>query len=236
MSRWARDKPVPPAEEVGHLVDALARESARGTRARAARVDRISSRLAGLAEEALPVLLERLDTLGDAGSVALARIGPGAFPGLVEELGSPLPARRRLAARALGLSGLAAAVVPLRRALDDGDATVRDAAWRGLETLGRTWTRRLRDGSQRDLAMDVLADIGAPAVWPLAHMLRDRQLGLFAAKTLGRIGEPAVQPALLVLTHARRSPERDAWDSAFACAAAALADIGGPALDPSRPC
>ena len=233
MSPFARDKVLPAAQEVDGLVDALAREAARGARARKPRVDRISARLALLSEKALPAVRGRLEDLGEPGCVVLARMGPLAVPGLVADLRSPSDARRRLAARALGLSGSAAAVAPLRAALDDEDPAVGRAAEFGLETLARTWARALRDGSLRDQAMAVLTAIGAPAVWPLAHLLRDRDLGLFAAKTLGQIGEPAVRPALLVLVHARRSPEREASDPAFVFAASALAFIGAPALEPA---
>ena len=92
--------------------------------------------------------------------------------------------------------------------------------------------RRLRDGHVRDEAARALAALGEQAVWPLAHVLHDRYVGLFAARILGQIGEPAVPAVLLVLAQARRSPDCADWDPAFAHATVALAEVGAPALGP----
>ncbi len=124
----------------------------------------------------------------------------------------------------LAALGDAAASVPIEHLDAFGEA--------GSSTLARTLVRRLRDGHRRDEAMDALSAIGERAVWPLAHVLHDRHIGLFAARVLAQIGEPAVPAVLLVLTQARRSPDCEDWDPAAANATTALAGIGAPALGP----
>lgn len=78
--------------------------------------------------------------------------------------------------------------------------------------------------------MLTLERIGEPAAWVVADVLRDRSLGLFAAKVLGRIGAAAVEPTLVVFNESRRGVLRDG-DPVFTYAATALADIGAPAID-----
>lgn len=231
MGPWIGNTPSGSTDEADRLVAVLARRRGRRGSAKASTAGRISDELVAMGDAAVPALVKRLDVLGDAGCAALARIGPRAFPALVEQLRVGSARRRCLAARALELTAFAAAVSPLRYALLDRDPAVRAAAQHALEGLAKTWVRRLREGDRRDEAVRVLTAVGEPAVWPLAHVLHDRYVGLFAARILGQIGEPAVRATLLVLAQARRSPGHEDWAPAFANATLALADIGAPALD-----
>lgn len=219
------------AARADRLVEELARRSHRRSQTQRTATGLLSDELVAMGGVAVPALIRRLDALGEAGCAVLARIGPRAFPALVEQLQAGSVRHRRFAARALELTGFAAAVDPLRRALVDPEPDVRLAARRALEGLARTWVRRLRDGDRRDEAVRALTSLREQAVWPLAHVLHDRYIGLFAARILGQIGEPAVPATLLVFAQARRSPDCEAWDPASANAAVALVAIGAPALD-----
>lgn len=230
MSSWIWRAPPGPAERVEQLLGLLARQRARGAGRRTPTIDRVSDELAALGEAAVPALLERLEAVGNPACVALARIGEPALPGVIAALTSGSRERRVLLLRTLGLSGLAGAVAPLHEALDDSDPDVRAAARHALERQAKIWTRRLRDGSRRDEAMRILAALGEPAAWPVAELLRDVRLGLFAAQVLGQIGAPAVTPVILVLVEARRSLTTDG-EPVFSYAASALAGIGAPAVD-----
>jgi len=88
---------------------------------------------------------------------------------------------RVAAARALGEMGDAQAVAPLLQALNDKDSKIRIAA---AGALGE-----IRDGR---------------AVESLIHLLGHFKLGEPAAMALGKIGEPAVGPLILVLKHDNR--------------------------------
>lgn len=220
---------VEPAER---LAADLARRAHRRSATQKSMAARLGDELVALGDEAVPVLIEHLDALGEAGCATLARMGPGVVPVVAQQLESGPSRRRLLAARALELTGSVAAVAPLRTATFDRDPAVRETAGTALDGLARTLVRRLRDGHRRDEAMAALASMGERAVWPLAHVLHDRYIGLFAARVLSQIGEPTVPAALLVLAQARRSPDCEDWDPAAANATAALADIGAPALGP----
>ena len=194
-------------------------------------IARIGARLAALGEIAVLPLLEDLDTLGDPGAVALAAIGRPALPATVRALEDAPPRRRVLLLRALGMTGLAEAVEPLRASLADDDADVRRAAERALARLAKTFARALSDGTARERAMLVLEQIGAAAAWPVGEALRDTRRGLTAARVLGRLGAPAVAPALTVFVQSGRSLS-PTGDPAATYAGEALAQIGEPALAP----
>jgi len=232
MGPWIRNSPSGSEEQVDRLVAELARRSHRHSATQKSAAGRLSDELVAMGDDAVPALIKRLDALGEAGSSTLARIGPRAFPALVERLQAGPSRQRCLAARALELSGFAAAAEPLKYASLDRDPAVREAARKALDGLARTWVKRLRDGHRRDQAVRALTSIGESAVWPLAYVLHDRYIGLFAARILGQIGEPAVPAVLLVLGQARRSPDCEDWDPAFANATVALAGIGASALGP----
>jgi HEAT repeat protein len=219
------------AAQVERLVTTLRRGGRRGS-ARAAAAERARDELVAMGGEAVPALVESLETIGEPAAIALGRIGPPALPALSAALGSGTVERRRLAARALEVSGLPEGVFVLRETLSDPEPGVRRAARTALEGLARVWTRRLSDGVQRDAAMHALAAAGESAVWALAHVLHDRLVGIFAARVLSEIGEDAVRPVLLVFVQACRDPGHGRWDTSFSCAASALADIGAAALDP----
>ncbi len=132
------------------LTEELARRSRRRSLEQKSHAGRISDDLVAMGGEAVPALIGRLDSLGEIGCTTLARIGPTAFSALVEALRAG-PARRRcLAARALELTGVAAAAGPLRCASFDRDPVVREAARHALDGLARTWvtapSRRPRAG------------------------------------------------------------------------------------------
>ena len=128
------------------------------------------------------------------------------------------------------MSGLAEAVAPLRAQLTAADAEVRRAAEHALERLAKGFVRALGDGAQREEAMIVLERIGGPAAWAVGDALRDPYRGLVAARVMGRIGEPAVEPALTVFLQSGRSLAPHG-DPAATYAGEALAQIGAPALD-----
>lgn len=220
---------VDPAER---LAAELSRRAHRRSATQKSAAARLSDELVALGDDAVPVLIDHLDALGEAGCATLARMGPGVIPVLAQQLERGPSRQRSLAAHALEMTGSVAVVEPLRKASIDRDPAVRDAAQAALDGLARTLVRRLRDGHRRDETMRALANIGDRAVWPLAHMLHDRYIGVFAARVLAQIGEPAVPAVLLVFAQARRSPDSEHWDPAAANATTALAGIGAPALDP----
>jgi HEAT repeat protein len=147
-----------------------------------------------------------------AAASALLRIKPdgsSALAILEKGLTSADAPTRRLAARAAGLAGSAAApLVPkLAALLKDADLLVRRAALQAIGTLGPS------------------AAAAAPAV---AELLAQRETAIDAADTLGWIG-PASRPALkeiAKLLSAESKGER--W-----AAVRAMAQIGGPDATPA---
>jgi HEAT repeat protein len=140
--------------------------------------------------------------------------GPGARPAvpiLVRSLGDLAPEVRRAAAWRLGSIGLAAeaALVDLRRAIEDKEGMVRDAASeaiRRIESRVKNFRTRLLPGAIEDLAnpdpkvrrgaAETLGDFGphsAPAVPALIRGLddRDASVRLASARALGVIGTAA---------------------------------------------
>jgi len=218
--------------EVERLLRQLRRRPRRGVRrSPAVSLARIGAQLAGFGEAAVAPLLAELDELGDPGAVALAAVGRPALAAIVRDLEGAPPRRRALLIHALGMSGLAEAVGPLRAQLATADADARRAAGLALERLAKGFVRDLGDGARREQAMLVLERIGAPAAWPVGDALRDPRRGLVAARVMGRIGEVAVDPAMTVLLQSGRSLAPHG-DPAAVYAAEALAQIGEPALDP----
>ncbi|MBN2204848.1 MAG: hypothetical protein JW767_07485 [Thermoleophilia bacterium] len=210
----------------------LRRRPRRGVRrSPSASLAHVGAQLAGFGEAAVAPLLAQLDELGDPGAVALAAVGRPALPAIVRELEGAPPRRRALLIHALGMSGLAEAVAPLRAQLANADADTRRAAGLALERLAKGFVRDLGDGTRREQAMLVLERIGAPAAWPVGDALRDPRRGLVAARVMGRIGAAAVEPAMTVFLQSGRSLAPHG-DPAATYAAEALAQIGEPALDP----
>jgi len=230
LGRPTKQIDAPP--EVERLLRQLRRRPRGGVgRPPAVSLARIGAQLAGFGEAAVAPLLAELDELGDRGAVALAAVGRPAIPAIVRDLEGAPPRRRALLIHALGMSGLAEAVGPLRTQLATADADARRAAGLALERLAKGFVRDLGDGARREPAMLVLERIGAPAAWPVGDALRDPRRGLVAARVMGRIGEAAVDPAMTVLLQSGRSLAPHG-DPAAVYAAEALAQIGEPALDP----
>lgn len=230
LGRPTREIQTPP--EVERLLRQLHRRRRRRVRrSPAASLTHVGAQLAGFGEAGVAPLLAELDELGDPGAVALAAIGRPALPAIVRELEGAPPRRRALLIHALGMSGLAEAVAPLRAQLAAADADARHAAGLALERLAKGFVRALGDGARREEAMLVLERIGAPAAWPVADALRDPHRGLVAARVMGRIGEAAVAPAMTVFLQSGRSLTPHG-DPAATYTAEALAQIGEPALDP----
>ncbi len=226
-----RRSDVARVRDVPTLIAVLRDQRRGGARRRSQSIEQVSAELAGWGGEAVAPLLAHLDEIGTPACVALAHIGPPAVVPVTGELASGSTERRRLLVRTLGLMGSGETVAPLRAALSDADPEVARAAWLALERHAKINVRRLASGGERDAAMQTLETIGEPAVWPLANLLRDPRLGLFAARVLGRIGAAAVEPVMIVFLESLRGAS---WDDrpSFSYAAAALKDIGRPALDP----
>jgi HEAT repeat protein len=218
--------------EVERLLRQLRRRPRSGVRrSPAVSLTYVGAQLAEFGEAAVAPLLAELDELGDPGAVALAAVGRPALPAIVNDLEGAPPRRRALLIHALGMSGLAEAVDPLRAQLAAADADDRRAAGLALERLAKGFVRALGDGARREEAMLVLERIGAPAAWPVGDALRDPRRGLVAARVLGTIGGAAVEPAMTVFLQSGRSLTPHG-DPAATYAAEALAQIGEPALDP----
>jgi HEAT repeat protein len=229
LGRPTRETQAPP--EVERLLRQLRRRPRRGVRSPAGSLTHVGAQLAGYGEAAVEPLLAELDELGDPGAVALAALGRPALPAIARELAGAPPRRRALLLHALGMSGLAEAVAPLRAQLTAADPETRRAAGLALERLAKGFVRALGDGARREQAMLVLERIGAPAAWPVADALRDPRRGLVAARVMGRIGAAAVEPAMTVFLQSGHSLTAHG-DPAATYAAEALAQIGAPALDP----
>jgi HEAT repeat protein len=231
FGRSSKADPAPVDTDVERLLQQLRRRPRGGLR-RASRVPLalIGARLATVGEAAVAPLLAELDELGDRGAIALAAIGRPALPGIVRALEDAPPRRRVLLVRALGMSGLAEAVVPLRAQVASPDADVRRGAGHALERLAKAFVRALGDGAERERAMVVLEEIGDPAAWPVGDALRDPRRGLVAARVMGRIGAAAVEPAVTVFLQSGRSLAPHG-DPAATYAGEALAQIGEPSLD-----
>ncbi|MEE4274304.1 MAG: HEAT repeat domain-containing protein [Thermoleophilia bacterium] len=230
LGRPTRETQAPP--EVERLLRQLRRRPRSGfRRSPAVSLTSVGAQLAGLGEAAVAPLLAELDELGDPGAVALAAIGRPALTAIARDLEGAPPRRRALLIHALGMSGLAEAVAPLRAQLAAADADARRAAGSALERLAKGFVRALGDGARREQAMLVLERIGAPAAWAVGDALRDPRRGLVAARVMGGIGEAAVEPAMTVFLQGGRSLTPHG-DPAATYAAEALAQIGEPALDP----
>lgn len=225
-----RRSDVPVRRDVQTLVAVLRAQRRGGARRRSQTIEQVSDELAEWGGEAVGPLLEQLDHIGTPACVALARIGVPAIAPMTDQLARGHTEHRRLLVRALGLMGSAETVVPVRSALSDPDPEVARAARLALERHAKINVRRLASGGERDEAMRVLEAIGEPAVWPLANVLRDPRLGLFAARVLGHIGAAAVEPVMVVFVESARGAS---WDErpSFSYATAALKGIGAPALD-----
>ena len=122
----------------------------------------------------------------------------------------------------------APAVDALIAALKGGDQDVRKYAARALVKIGDaravdTLISRLKDEDQgvRRYAVEALGHVGAAAVGPLIAALQDRDMSKYAARALGRIGDPrSVEP--LMAAFKDQSVRRYATE--------ALVEIGAPAV------
>ncbi len=132
---------------------------------------------------------------------ALVAIGaPGVGP-LMAAFGAGDRDTRKDAARTLGRIGDARAVEPLVAALRDRDQAIRRSA------------------------TDALVKIGTPAVDSLIAAFKDPDVRKYAARALGRIGDPRALPPLSVGLKDERGAVRLA-------AAEGLVHIGAPAVEP----
>jgi hypothetical protein len=153
---------------------------------------------------------------------------------LVRLLGDRVGEVRSVAARALGRTGDAAAVVPLLAAVTAAPGLPPGVAGMALLDLGTAALPALRDALETDLtvsrvlAADLLGLHGDPsATGRLAALVVDGRdepdVRRAAARALGRIGMPTATPAL-------GAALLDCRDATLQCAAAeALGRIGDPA-------
>ena len=175
---------------------------------------------------------------------------PGARPAvpiLVRSLGDLAPEVRRAAAWRLGLIGLDAevALIDLRRAIEDKEGTVRDAASeavRRIESKANDFRTKLLPGALEDLASadpdvrrgaaEILGGFGphsAPAVPALIRGLddRDASVRLASAHALGLIGT-AARDALPALVAREADPDERVRRSAKAASHAIRGEAAGP--------
>ncbi len=123
------------------------------------------------------------------------------------------------------------AVAPLMRAaLADTDASVRAHASHALAYGGRAAADALfaglLDGADHDRTVELLSDIGGPAVDGLAEALASDEPAVRWA-AVGALEDLATQQATLALIGALHHPD----DEVRHCAVSALGHIGAPAID-----
>ena len=188
-------------------------------------------------------VLALLQALGDphdgvriAAGGSLSKLGTNVLPLVIRELESGTPARRRAAARAVGIvrTDRASALPGLLKMARDPDSACRLA---GIEALGgqglpndrmiEAFSNALTDSvpEVRLAAVFALVQLrgrAAPAVPNLTARLSDPSapVRLWAARTLGGIGSPA-RPAVGALTGLAADPDA----SVQAAAGQALASI-----------
>jgi HEAT repeat protein len=140
---------------------------------------------------------------------ALVKIGgPAVEPLIAASIDQDV---RKYAARALGRIGDPRAVEPLSAALEDQNGDVRIAAAEALGHIGAPAVEPLmaafkRQGVRR-WATEALVKMGGPAVEPLiaAFIDGDQDVRKYAARALGRIGDPRARKLLRV---ARSDPDQ----------------------------
>jgi HEAT repeat protein len=170
-----------------------------------------------------------------------------AVPILVRSLGDLVPEVRRAAASRLGSIGLdaEAALTDLRRAIEDKEEIVRDAAFeavRRIESTANDFRTNLLPGAIEDLASpdpdvrrgaaEILGGFGphsAPAVPALIRGLDDRDatVRLASADALGLIGT-AARAALSDLAARESDPDEQVRRSAKAASYAIRGEAAGP--------
>ena len=154
------------------------------------------------AVEALIAALDRHENVCSSAAEALGRIGDArAVEPLIAALANFYESVRRAAAEALGRIGDVRAIEALIAALHDRHESVRRAATEALARLG--WRPdRTGTGVGYWIAQDKWEEcvkMGAPAIEPLAAVLRDVnwQRRRAAAEALGRIGDTRAVEALV---------------------------------------
>ncbi|MGO8685772.1 MAG: HEAT repeat domain-containing protein [Candidatus Dormibacteria bacterium] len=154
------------------------------------------------AVEALIAALDRHENVCSSAAEALGRIGEArAVEPLIAALANFYESVRRAAAEALGRIGDVRAIEALIAALHDRHESVRRAATEALARLG--WRPdRTGTGVGYWIAQDKWEEcvkMGAPAIEPLAAVLRDVnwQRRRAAAEALGRIGDTRAVEALV---------------------------------------
>jgi HEAT repeat protein len=160
---------------------------------------------------------------------ALAQVGTSAVEPLIAALEGKNKWMREAAARALGQIGDTRSVEPLIATLKDKDRSVCEAAAEALGNLGWKPDQNVTGATYwiAERQWDRCAEIGAPAVEPLAAALKDedRLVRKATAETLGQIGDPrAVEPLITAL--------KDKDKGVRGAIAKALAQIGVPAVEP----
>ena len=214
-----------------------------------------ASTLGGYAQLVAEDVSEIYDALSDPNpfvrrmvceSLPHRRGGRPAVPILVRSLGDPAPEVRRAAVARLGSIGLdaEAALVVLRRAIEDKDGTVRDAATeavRWIESRANDFRTKRLPGALEDLAdpdpdirrgaAEILGGYGphsAPAVPALIRGLddRDASVRLASSHALGLIGT-AAHVALPALAAREADPDELVRQSAKAASAAIRGEAAG---------
>jgi HEAT repeat protein len=199
---------------------------------------------------AVPALLEALkdQRMRLSATEALGKIGdPQALPALLEALKDKDWGVRRAAAEALGEFCDPQAAPALMEALEDEVEWVRYAAAKALERIPKrqaiptliqalknekSWVRDMAVVAlkgelwERQRAVEILGEIGSPAVPVLLEALKDEDLKVrwLAAQALGKIGDPRAVPALLEAL-------KDQWMRLSATEA--LGKIGDPQAVPA---
>ncbi|MHC4598434.1 MAG: HEAT repeat domain-containing protein [Planctomycetota bacterium] len=202
------------AERAGVLPDeleAFASDDISRWRQAKATLDLLEKKQKGFVYARILVLLPRAMKRGSEGEPArkeLVQIGR-----IIREarrLESPEPSEwteARIALQRLGSQGVDAAAVRLIVKLRNHDPNVLSRVQDELAALGSGAVRHLALALQserigqfiKDRCVDVLARIGAPAVPALSALLEegtDRGGRFYAAKALGKLGDPALTPGL----------------------------------------
>jgi len=189
-------------------------------------ISAIEIMISALSHESLRVRQSATRFLTRAGAAALSR--------LIELVSGGNDEQRRLATEILGSIGDRKAVDPLILALGDASSDVRTAALWAIEEIGKPalshLRRALEDGNAliRQGALDILINMGdRNAVHHIIGALAtdNRDIRWRAAEALGRIGDAS---SIATLIGVLKDPDADLRK----VAASALADIGQQAVIP----
>lgn len=171
------------------------------------------------------------DTIRQAATEALVRIGAPAVEPLNQVLGDSDKDVRYAAVLALGRIGGKGAELRLNRALFDSEKDVRQAAINFLVQIGppavKPFINNLELRQYRSEAAEALARIGTPAVEPLIAKLKStyNDVRTVTAQVLGQIGDARAASPLITLF-------KDGYSDVRQAAIDSLVQIGAPAVAP----